>query len=366
VPSVPFALRRPLLLVRGARVDRDRPDLRHLESIDDPERFAWAILPHVARSFAVSVIWLPRAAARAACVGYLYARMLDTYEDLVADRHQRSAGLRWLARRIGDQDFDAPAPAVRMAPTDEREQAHRLLVERHDLVDRLFRSLPATDRTRIGALVTEMAASMEYWTATFEEQGGVLDTPDQLGRYCDDVIGEPARFAVSLLTEGPLTPIQRERVSAVAEFVQLANVTRDIESDLERGVAYHPSLRPLLGAPDGAERVIAEVRSDLLMRGLRSSTAFTDLLLELPLPRFSVGRGSGVVMFLFTDRYYRSAVARIGHPPWDGHRSTVAILWSGLLSTVSRSWTRRLATRVGRRMADAAEAMAGSPFPSPD
>ena len=66
--SLPFALRRPWLLGRGARADRDRPDLDRLAAIDDPMRFVWAILPHAARTFATSILMLPAAQARTAAV----------------------------------------------------------------------------------------------------------------------------------------------------------------------------------------------------------------------------------------------------------------------------------------------------------
>jgi len=112
---VPFPLWRPVLLVQGARLDRSEPDLRYLGSIDDPERFGWAILPHVTRSFAASIVLLPQALARAARVGDLYARLLDTYEDMVPDPTQRIEGLQWFATRFSTGQSAVAAPEVEMA-----------------------------------------------------------------------------------------------------------------------------------------------------------------------------------------------------------------------------------------------------------
>ncbi len=78
----PFWLRRPAMIARGLRLDRDRPDLDQLNKINDPEEFVWAVLPYAARSFAPTILLLPEKAARTFAVAYLYARMLDTYEDL--------------------------------------------------------------------------------------------------------------------------------------------------------------------------------------------------------------------------------------------------------------------------------------------
>ena len=358
--SLPFALRRPVLLAQGALLDRRKPDLAHLRSIDDPERFGWAILPHVARSFAASIVLLPQAPARAARVGYLYARMLDTYEDMVPDPTQRNEGLQWFATRFSTGRLTVAAPEVEMAATNPREEVHRLLVERCELVDCLYARLPESDRAKVAVLVTEMATSMQRWGATLGHQGGTLDTDEQLARYCDDVIGEPARFVVALMVRGSLSGSQERQVSTVSELVQLANVTRDIERDLERGVGYHPALKPHLGAPATDRRSqeqVRRVREELLVRALRCVPAYTELLEDLPLPMFSAVRGSGVLMLLFTDRYYRACAVRAGHEPWKGSNSTVGLLGSSVLSVLSRRWARRTAQRVETRFLAAADSI---------
>ena len=85
VGAMSFALLRPRLLVSNLTAQRDRPRLHHLRTLVQPERFVWAILPHAARTFSACIAMLPARAARAAAVGYLYCRMLDTYEDLHPD-----------------------------------------------------------------------------------------------------------------------------------------------------------------------------------------------------------------------------------------------------------------------------------------
>ena len=96
---IPFAVRRPWLLWRGARVDRNRPDLGRLAAIDDPMDFVWAMLPHTARTFAAGILMLPAAQAPTAAVAYLYCRMLDTYEDL-SDEDDGAASLEAFATRM--------------------------------------------------------------------------------------------------------------------------------------------------------------------------------------------------------------------------------------------------------------------------
>ena len=71
----------------------------------------------------------------------------------------------------------------------------------------------------------------------------------------------------------------------VGEMIQLANVTRDIEKDLLRGIAYDPRLRADLGcAVDGdpslAER-IRSVRGDLLVMALSRASSCSCFDVEL-------------------------------------------------------------------------------------
>lgn len=364
MPALPFFMLRPVLLAKGTLLDRSDPDLGRLRSIEDPERFGWAVLPHVARSFGASIVMLPEASARAACVGYLYARMLDTLEDLVPDPAQRIAGLRWFATRFSTGEMGTEAPELGIVASSPQEDVHRLLFERCGLVDRLYARLPAGDRKQVGELVTRMAASMEHWSATFEHQGGVLETDEQLANYCDDVIGEPARFALALMVRPPVSASHGRRIMKVSELVQLANVTRDVERDLEHGVAYHPALKPFLGCSPADPHVrgqIRAVREELMIRALRCIPAYAALLDELRLPRLSAVRGSGVLMLLFTDRYYRACAVRVGREPWKGSRSKVGLLGSAALSVLSRRWAVRVARRIEARFLAAADAIEGAP-----
>ncbi len=360
---MPFPIRRPLLLIRGTLLNREEPDLARLGSIEDPERFGWAILPHVARSFAASILLLPHTQAKTAMVGYLYSRMLDTYEDMVPDHDQRIEALRWSATRFSTGDLTVAPPPVEVSAASPRQRVHRLLVERCELVDRLYGGLGEDDQAKVAALVTAMAASMQGWSETFTRQGGVLDTAQQLEQYCDDVIGEPARFAMALAVPDPLSDSDRRHTETISEMVQLANVTRDIEQDLQRGIAYHPSLRPYLGRDPQHTDVAApirRVREELLVRALRDVPAYTQLLESLSLPIFSAARGSAVLLLLFTDRYYRACAVRAGHDPWRGANSTTRLLLTSLLSVVSRRWAHRTVRRVETRFLAAAQAIEGS------
>ena len=357
---MPFWLRRPFLMLRDFTTSRERPDLARLARIDDPEAFVWAILPHAARTFSACIALLPARSALPAAVAYLYCRMLDTYEDLVPDRSERDASLRAFAARLAHTDAGrlTPAPPVDDAlDRDERDRAHLLLVRRAELVDRVFLSFREPTRRVVRELVRDMADGMRWSSATFEEQGGVLTGERQLVEYCRHVLGNPAVFGARLLrleygVPPELSTEEREDAMRVGEMVQLANITRDVEKDLRRGIAYDVALRGDLRRDDFDEPQLAErcrvVRERLLRMAVARIPAYRRVLDAMRLPRFSVARASAVLMLLFTERYFRGCARRVGLAAWDGPEATLALFARTIRATVSRRVAHREIARIER------------------
>ena len=355
-----FAVKRPWLFVRGVLVSRDRPNLTRLEAIDDPERFVWAVLPHAARTFAPSIVALPYRRAIVAAVGYLYARMLDTYEDLESDLADKLSGLEDFGRRFASMPPSEARALATPAAGDDRDRVHLLLVDRCTLVDEVFLSFDANDQKRIVDMIGSMSEGMRASTQVFVDQGGVLETAAQIEDYCHTVIGHPISFTMRLVVgEGPAVQYRHDAME-LSILIQLANVTRDIEKDLRRGVAYHPALRAFLGAhsesPE-APAAVAAARASLVVTALRHVPVYRRLVDDLGLPQFSLARGSAALMALFTDRHYRRAALRAGLEPWGGPRFTAAIWMVALPAIVSRGWTARVLRRIENDSAAAIEAV---------
>lgn len=355
VPSLPFPIRRLLLLFRGAVTNRNQPRIDRLRSIANPEPFLWAVLPHAARSFAPSILLLPEAAARQAAVGYLYARMLDTYEDLSATPEEAQQALAGFAARF-ESKVPGPAPA---SPTpdyiDARDETHLLLIDRHHLVDEVFLELAPESRSRIVGLVSDMASGMSQFSETFAQQGGVLHEEQQVLDYCHSVIGLPAIFVMQLLL-GDVVDDHQQDAYEVSELIQLANITRDVEKDLRRGIAYHPALEPFLRAVSTPEVEVAinDARRDLMLLATRRAGAFRRLIDQVPLPRFSTARAAAVLMMLFTDRHYRRCAATVGVPTWSGPGRMATMVLTCLPALISSAWTSRILLRVERDLLAAA------------
>jgi len=284
--------------------------------------------------------------------------MLDTYEDLVPEHRAREASLRRFASRlttVGDRM--EPAPTIgNAADRDDRDRAHLLLVERSALVDRVFMSFDAETRAVVSDLVRDMAEGMCWSSATFEANGGVLIGEQELAQYCRHVLGNPVVFSVRLLRmhygkDSRLTPQELEASMLVGEMVQLANVTRDVEKDLRRGIAYDAALRDDLGKDvsvadsDLVERC-RQVRERLLRMALKRAAAYQDVIDAIRLPRVSVARASAVLMLLFTERYFRSCARRVGLKAWDGPNATMSLISRSIPATFSVSRANREFERV--------------------
>ena len=307
----------------------------------DPEQFVWAILPHAARSFATSILLLPTAKAPSAAGASLYCRMLDTYEDL-SPADEVGASLEAFAARMRTM---APPPPPPDAARDDRDRAHQLLVDRCELVDRMFAILPPDHQNQIITLVESMAEGMIWSAERFAEQGGVLVDRAQLVRYCHNVIGQPTLFALSLVGTGDLTPQQQQDALASSELIQLANITRDIERDLARGIAYHPSLLPHLHAVD-IDDPVRHARRRLMAHALPQVGAYVRLAAQLAQRPVSLARASAITMLLHTDRHYRWCARRVGMTPWRGPDTNTSIVAAALLAAVSRRWADRVMRQV--------------------
>lgn len=360
---------------------RSRPDVERLQAMSDPDAFVWRILPHAARTFAACITVLPAELARTAAVAYLYCRILDTYEDLIPHAAEREEALAAFSRRfrLANGATPKPAPAIDAGRArDARDRTHVVLVNRCHLVDEVFQTLTPHTRQNIVDLVDSMASGMMWSSRAFADQGGVLRDREQLSRYCRNVIGLPFLFAVRLLHQqrtGSSTVSEqlREDCLRAGEMVQLANVTRDIEKDLRRGIAYHPSLHADLGRSDLDDPLLRQrirsVREELLLQALAMVPAYERMMRAMPFRAVSLARASGVLMLLFTDRYYRSCARLAGRTPWPGPRSTISLILLSAGPVFSARWSIKTVRRIAGsflRFARQSDGFVGASVPEED
>lgn len=343
----PFWLRRPGLLVEGARVNRDRPDLSHLRSLEPAERFVWGVLPHAARSFAPCIICLPAPISLPMAVGYIYCRVLDTYEDLIADPSARDSALRQLPERLKQLQAGepvGPVPALSFDALDPRDEAHVLIADEVARLDILFEGFSQPLQAALIDLVQDMSDGMRWAAEVFEAQVGSLHGPEQLSEYCYAVLGNPIRFAARLFQWRAgrgveLAATVEDAARDVGELLQLANITRDIEKDLSRGVCYHQELSGLAREracedPD----LVRAARVALCDRALSLAPAYLQLVDGMRL-RSGLMSASALMMIRFTEQHYRRTAARVGvkGERVAGIRSAI---WRSLPAAISGRWAR--------------------------
>ncbi len=333
--------------------DRRHPPLSRLAKIEDPRRFLWSILPSVARSFSFCIAFLPNRLAPTLAVAYAYCRMLDTYEDVVAQPSERTRLLGAFIDRFPDSDqMPEPAPSLGTELSgDPSEDSHVLLVSRSALVDSVYCELPSDHRAAIRRLVRRMGRGMIWATETFIRQGGSLRSSEQLSRYCSSVLGNPVLFAEEMqrLDMGltPQVAEDRKKMCAyVGEAIQLANIARDLEKDCRRGVYYHSALADCSSEEELAE-TIGQVRRELITRAFGMGRIFAPFVEGIPSRSRSLARGSALLMILFTVSFYQRAARRSGLPvaEWttlSGKRAA----WVWFRGTLSKSATSRYLSRL--------------------
>jgi phytoene/squalene synthetase len=327
--------------------NRRNPPLARLREIQDPEQFFWHILPHAARTFSLVIVFLPPRMRRALALGYLYCRMLDTYEDLLPTVHEKEEALQRFVDRFGDPNSLKPAPALDPALTrDPRESTHLMLVNRAPDIDRNFVRLDRPQQDAVRRLVRRMGTGMIWSSRIFAQQEGVLQTAGQLSRYCWHVLGTPILFAEEMqrLDQGLSPEIDDARLrlcATVGEVIQLANITRDLEKDYERGIFYHPRLPGLAGAR--RDQRIREVRSQLILRAIRRFRDFPRFFDAIPAPRISRARGAAMLLIITTYAYYWRAAQKAGLPAFDNRQRITR--FGGTLIWLKSVFSSRAASR---------------------
>ena len=213
-----------------------------------------------------------------------------------------------------------------------RDRAHLLLVEHLDRIDAVYARLSPEQRESIARCVRDMAVGMR------EGNGDVL-------AYCRTVLGNPVVFALELLLDRRLDDDERETAMRVSEMVQLANITRDIEKDLGRGVVYDARL-----ADNADEATVRAVRDDL-MRMASSARPTTGGCSRCCAGRASVSgvrrRCSCCSTRAATTRAAPGASATKG---WSAPRSTVGFFVRVFPAAFSHRYAMRAARRIERSL----------------
>ncbi len=216
-----------------------------MESGMSDEAYQEQILPHVSRTFALTIPQLPAALRLAVTNAYLLCRIADTIEDEPALSPAETLAYleRFKAVVAGHGE------AGQLASEVDRRLSERTLPTERDLVRNMVRvvnvtaSLTAPQRAAIQRCVDLMCYGMPRFQSTASLRG--LARSADLDDYCYYVAGCVGEMLTELFceySEGAAVhraELQRRAVS-FAQGLQMTNILKDVWEDRSRGACWLP------------------------------------------------------------------------------------------------------------------------------
>lgn len=217
-------------------------------------RLCEAALPHVSRTFALCIRFLPADLEHSVLVAYLLCRIADTLEDSASlDPADQRRLLGWLRDAVGEAGAGLPmGPTPLVDVFANAGSADERLARDADAVLREFARLPAAHRTTIVPWVREMCDGMAEFTsgplAAGRDGATIRALPDvaALERYCYYVAGTVGHLLSGLfrLRFRHPDPVRDARLESLAASfglgLQLTNIAKDVTADRRRGVSFLP------------------------------------------------------------------------------------------------------------------------------
>jgi phytoene/squalene synthetase len=270
--------------------DRHKFSIENLESVKGNEDFIYAILPYVARSFSLSIVVLPDKLSMPTALGYCYCRILDTFEDMLIDPTMRETALRLLPRIIKNliksQDCSADVKQIfnyekYLVKTKKKDETYCLLVREINRINQVLCQQDHAVKDLIYRLVKKMSKGMIKNTGDYKEKKENI-TDKKIHKYCKSVLGYPLIFICQLLQWNRGDPDylrvnHKEEIIDFSQFIQLANISRDVEEDLLNNVVYHNLLIPYKNKEERKnvedpilKKCINQARKELIIKAIES------------------------------------------------------------------------------------------------
>jgi farnesyl-diphosphate farnesyltransferase len=216
-----------------------------MDSGTSDEEYQNEILPHVSRTFALTIPQLPAPLRSAVTNAYLLCRIADTIEDEPALSAQETLAFLdgFTAVVAGRAEPKLLATEVAKRLSDRTLPTERDLVINMASVLKVTASLSVAQRAAIQRCVDLMCYGMPRFQATASLKGLPLRT--DLDDYCYYVAGVVGDMLTELFCEysQAIAPhradMQRLAVS-FAQGLQMTNILKDVWEDRSRGVCWLP------------------------------------------------------------------------------------------------------------------------------
>src|SRR5579871_2655238 len=220
-------------------------DTALMESNASDEAYQERILPHVSRTFALTIPQLPPALRIGVTNAYLLCRIADTIEDQTNSSAAARLGLlhRFVAVLCGSEAPDSLVQDLMPRLADGTLPAERELIANMDRIVRLTASLSPPQRAAIERCVAVMCDGMHQFQRT-ASLAGVARMSD-LDDYCYYVAGVVGEMLTELFCAySPDIDRERTRLAQLsvsfAEGLQMTNILKDVWEDHRRGACWLP------------------------------------------------------------------------------------------------------------------------------
>jgi farnesyl-diphosphate farnesyltransferase len=209
------------------------------------ESYQDEILPHVSRTFALTIPQLPTALRIAVTNAYLLCRIADTIEDEPALSPAETLAFleRFKAVVAGSAEAGPLASEVAQRLSDRTLPTERALVVNMASVIRVTASLSAPQRSAIQRCVDLMCYGMPHFQSTASLEG--LPRRTDLDDYCYYVAGVVGDMLTELFCEySPAIARHRTQMQGLAvsfaQGLQMTNILKDVWEDRSRGACWLP------------------------------------------------------------------------------------------------------------------------------
>jgi farnesyl-diphosphate farnesyltransferase len=213
----------------------------------DAAAYCRSILPHVSRTFALTIPVLREPLRIQVAVSYLLCRIADTVEDRDdIDPCTRERLFLELERMILAPESEAFRERFAAAWPRLDDAHHEDLVQNAGQVLECYRGFPPAIREAIAACLSEMVAGMRGYAAAGAagEPAQICHDLEDLERYCHFVAGTVgillSRLFAGELPSGWLDSTRIEDGRRFGLGLQLTNILKDLGSDRGRGVSFVP------------------------------------------------------------------------------------------------------------------------------
>jgi farnesyl-diphosphate farnesyltransferase len=216
-----------------------------MDPVISDETYQDRILPHVSRTFALTIPQLPPALRTAVTSAYLLCRIADTIEDEPALSAAETLSFlqRFKAAVSGSADSAPLAWDLKLRLTERTLLEERDLVSNMARVIRMTQALDERPRAAIQRCVELMCHGMPHFQDNASVRG--LACSSDLDEYCYFVAGVVGEMLTELFCDySPDIAQQRASLQSLAasfaQGLQMTNILKDVWEDRSRGACWLP------------------------------------------------------------------------------------------------------------------------------